>query len=55
MLIHLLTMILAIPPWGAVPYGNVPLQRIGLGIQIIGISVMLVNAFCMLFLVLENL
>lgn len=41
--VHFLAMFMSIPPWGLIPYGNIPLQIVGLIVQIAGLVLMGIN------------
>jgi len=47
--INLITVFMALIPWGFIPYGNIPLQKIGIGVQILGLVLMLGNIALLFF------
>ncbi len=49
-LVNVITVVLAMMPWGMIPYGNIPLQRIGLTVQITGLVCMFANFALLIFL-----
>lgn len=46
--LNVIASIMAIIPWGVIPYGNIPLQRVGIAVQIIG-TVLMIGNFALLF------
>ena len=45
--INIISLLLAGIPWGMIPYGNIKLQKIGIGIQIFGLCIMIINLLVM--------
>lgn len=43
LVINTVSMIMAGIPWGLIPHGNIPLQKLGIAVQMAGFVLMLSN------------